>query len=81
MDLPVRRERAAPGVGVRSLNVYILMGWFGDQEWIEGVYLDVEKAQKQSEKLWETRSSDLTPDNLKGVAKFGIDGYKVIDAS
>ena len=56
-------------------SVWIVVGWFGDQEWIEGVYRDESSADTEVTRLWETRASDKGPEYSKGLHKFGCEEY------
>lgn len=69
-------------------TVYIVLGWFGDQEWIEGewetggpdrvwiqrAYRTREEATDRSEALWETRTTESpeAPDYVQQLAKFAV---------
>lgn len=68
--------------------VYIIAGWFGDQEWIEGewetggpdrvwilrAFRSREAANARSEELWETRTSQSpdAPDYAQKLMKFAV---------
>ena len=60
--------------------VWIIEGWFGDQEWIEAVYATEESANRRVEELWKTRRSELyAPDHyLQGVCKFAAVAHEVL---
>lgn len=63
------------------MNVWIVEGWFGDQEWIEGIYATEELADAERARLWQSRSSDKGPDYAKGLHKFSAEEYDVIGAA
>lgn len=63
-------------------KVYVIEGWFGDQEWIEAIYLDKSKAEARSKVLWETRTSSHWPDDhwIQGHCKFQVVEHNLVDA-
>lgn len=61
-------------------KVYIVVGWFGDHEWIECVCATEERADKESSLRWETRNSANTPEWAKGLGKFGVEEHVVLGA-
>lgn len=64
-------------------RVWIVEGWFGDIEWIEGVYEFEDNAKAECERLWETRRSDhpSVPDWCQGLCKFDVSEYVFSDAA
>lgn len=56
------------------MKVYILQGWFGDVEWVEGVYTSKKRAKAECARLWETRRTGYWPedDYRQGVCKFDV---------
>lgn len=62
--------------------VYIIEGWFGDQEWIEAVYATEAAANRRCEKLWETRTSahEQASPHSRGLHKFAVVMHEVLDA-
>ena len=62
------------------MKVYLLQGWFGDIEWLEGVYASQEKAEAEATRLRKTRTTEKpVPDWVQGLCKFGIDEMEVIE--
>lgn len=60
--------------------VYLLEGWMGDIEWLEGVYESEEDAQAACTELWKTRRSTnpRVPEWAQGVCKFAVEPQEVI---
>lgn len=56
-------------------KVYLVLGWFGDQEWVEGIYASKSDAEAEVARLWTTRSSDKGPSYARGLHKFSYDEY------
>jgi hypothetical protein len=61
------------------VKVYVLEGWFGDHEWIEGIYADSGKAEERCTDLWNSRSSDRAPEWCQGLCKFAVEPVEVIE--
>jgi hypothetical protein len=61
-------------------EVWIVEGWFGDQEWIEAVCATEEKAEEIAAERWKTRTSEkLHPQSyLQGHAKFAAVRHEVV---
>jgi hypothetical protein len=61
------------------MNVHVVTGWFGAEEWIESIWLDEPKAQAEASRLWiERRSDKLAADDYRqGVCKFGVEPHPV----
>jgi hypothetical protein len=57
--------------------VYEVQGWFGDQEWSEGLWMDKREAEKVCTRLQETRDSDFGPDYARGLHKFAVEEREV----
>jgi hypothetical protein len=60
------------------LTVYIIVGWFGDIEWIEEIHSNEHVAEARVRELWETRNSARGPEWASGLHKFGIEDWEVI---
>jgi hypothetical protein len=37
------------------MNVYLVFGWFGDQEWVESIFATEEAAEREVERLYSVR--------------------------
>ncbi len=61
------------------MKVFIVVGWFGDQEWVEEVCATQEKAEERISELLVTRSSDKGPVWANGLHKFGFEEWAVIE--
>ena len=53
-------------------EVYLVVGWFGDQEWLEGVYATEELASAVCNTLWKTRTSEQGPAYAQRLHKFAV---------
>lgn len=63
-------------------KVWIVVGWFGSDEWIESVHATEESASVAASVLWAHRHSDKEPEYLKGygpvgLCKFGYEEYEL----
>lgn len=72
-------DSVADGDGA-TVKVYVIQGWFGQDEWIEGIYADQQKAEFKMRQLWaERRSEVLAPDYyIQGLCKFDVVEHEVI---
>ena len=59
------------------MKVWIVLGWFGDTEWIEAVYGSEEKAEMAISELRKTRDSPNGPEYCRGLYKFGYEAYEL----
>jgi len=59
------------------MTVFVVVGWFGDQEWIEGIYTTKESAETVCDKMWEHRESEIGPPESRGVHKFAVEPFEV----
>lgn len=59
------------------MKVWIVGGWFGDNEWIESVWATEEGATMEIARLYEDRSSENGPEYARGLHKFGAEEYEV----
>lgn len=58
--------------------MWLLEGWFGDAEWIEGIYADESNARVELERLWSVRTSDHAPAWLnRALCKFALSDVKL----
>ncbi len=55
-----------------GLVVFVLEGWFGDHEWLEGIYAYEEDARREHDRLWRTRRSERAPEWCQGLCKFSV---------
>ena len=60
------------------MSVYVVEGWFGDQEWIEEIHATKAGAEGRVDVLWETRRSAKAPEYAQGVCKFAVHEYALI---
>ncbi len=63
------------------VRVYIIEGWFGDNEWIEAVYASELKANERVNELWVDRRSTKLPkewEYFQGLCKFDVVEHEVI---
>lgn len=61
-------------------RVYMVVGWFGSDEWNEKCFANKEEADAYCAKLWETRESPLESkpsEYAKGLHKFDVIEYEV----
>lgn len=58
-------------------EVWIVLGWFGGNEWIESVWATKEAAEAESARLWETRTGENGPEYCAGFHKFGAELFEV----
>lgn len=58
---------------IKGIAVYEVVGWFGDQEWSEGLWADREEAESACAQLWAGRASEKGPDYARGLHKFGVE--------
>lgn len=54
------------------MKIHVLEGYFGDAEWIEGLYTNKRKAIIASAELWKHRRSEVlaADDYRQGLCKF-----------
>lgn len=61
------------------MSVWIVVGWFGDNEWYEPyAYLHQDEAQAACDELWKTRASENGPAYACGLHKFSVEEFPVI---
>lgn len=67
--------------GREALKVYIIEGWFGDQEWIEAIYADQTKAEDRCNQLWADRRSSILPSDhwIQDLCKFAVVEHEVVE--
>ncbi len=60
-------------------KVYMVEGWFGDQEWNERCFDDVKNAQTYCDHLRVDRTSARWANDyyLQGLCKFTVEEYEV----
>lgn len=58
-------------------HVYLVVGWFGDVEWVEAVYATDEAAEAACRAAWQERRSAHAPDWCQGLCKFGVEEWPV----
>jgi hypothetical protein len=73
--------RESESVEPQPQAVYVIEGWFGDQEWIEAVYATKEAADAKTAELWKTRESEhpgKPVEHARGLHKFAVVTHKVL---
>lgn len=60
------------------MTVWIVTGWFGDREWIEGVYATEKGADLAVAQLSRRRDSVQVPEYARHLAKFAYDEWQVV---
>lgn len=61
-------------------TVYVLQGWFGDVEWIEGIYSDETEAEDRCDALWVERTSSVLPADhyAQKLCKFAVAEFPLL---
>lgn len=72
-----QREARRRFIGLApAREVWLIEGWFGSDEWIEGVYATEAEAEARIDSL--DRTSERFPDKWPKLCKFAAERYQVV---